>query len=295
MTTIINFGSCTIDRVFQVPHFVHPGETLPSTGFRIHGGGKGLNQSLAIARAGGRVKHAGRIGPDGDWLRKLLDEAGADTSLIETGEDATGQAIIQVTPDGENAIVICAGANGHITSEHIRRAFTHARPGELLLVQNEVNRLDEIIDVAQARGLRIAFNMAPMTEDALSLPLSRVEFFVVNRTEGEALTGEQSPGAILDAMVDRFPHSRTILTLGSEGAIYGDADSRLAQPAFKVSPVDSTGAGDTFIGYFLAALANGREIWDCLEWACRAAAICVTRAGAASSIPTREEVDQACE
>ncbi|MBD3648574.1 MAG: ribokinase [Pseudomonadales bacterium] len=288
---ITNFGSCCIDNVYSVPRFVVPGETLPASGYEVHAGGKGLNQSLALARAGANVRHAGKIGEDGVWMRQLLDDAGVDTSLIEVIDAPSGHANIQVTPSGDNAIVIFGGANRKIEARDVETVLADTKPGEFLLIQNEISALPELIDRAHAHEQRIVFNAAPITDDVIELPLDKIEMFVVNEVEGEALTGESRPEAIVDAMTRKFPGSKTILTLGEEGAIYQDADTRLKQSAFPVTPVDTTGAGDTFVGYFLATWLNEADIARCLERACRAAAICTTRRGAASSIPDGSEVE----
>lgn len=282
---ITNFGSCIIDHVYTVPYFVTPGETLPCTNYEVHPGGKGLNQSLALSYAGAGVRHVGRVGEDGVWLKDMLTRAGVDTSQLQVADERTGQALIQVTPDGDNAIVLYGGANRSITSEHIDRALEMTQPGEFLLLQNEINALPDIMERGAAQGLRLVFNAAPITSDVKAYPLERVEVFIVNEVEGEALTGETKPAEILAAMRDLYPKANVMLTLGEEGARYSDANETLSVPAYPVNAIDSTGAGDTFTGYFLANFALGKPIGECLDLACRAAAICVTKRGAASSIP----------
>ena len=292
---ITNFGSCCIDHVYSVPYFVKPGETLASLDYQIHPGGKGLNQSLALAYAGARVRHAGQIGHDGLWMKTLLSDAGVDTSLISVVDTPSGHAIIQVTPEGENAIVIYGGANKKITVRDIELTLSATIPGEYLLIQNETSCLPELIELASAKEQKIVFNAAPITDSVRDYPLDLVEIFVVNEVEGEALTGETMPDDILSAMADLYPTSEVILTLGEQGAIYQYQRQRISQPAEPVTAVDSTGAGDTFTGYFLARYvesleAKDRDIQACLAIACHAAAVCVTRQGAASSIPRLEEL-----
>jgi len=287
---ILNFGSCCIDNVYSVPHFVKPGETLPSLEYRIHPGGKGLNQSLALAYAGAKVSHAGKVGRDGEWMKQLLDAAGVDTSLTQVLESPSGHAVIQVTPEGENAIVIYGGANKLIVEEDIIFALEDASPGDYLLIQNEISCLPELIELAAAKKQRIVFNSAPITEAVLSYPLEKIEFFIFNEIEGHALSGEQSQQDMLNTLLARFPESRLILTLGEQGAIYQDASTQISQSAFKVKVKDSTGAGDTFVGYFLAGFVHGLPIKQCLENACKAAALSVMKEGAASSIPQQNDV-----
>lgn len=289
---ILNFGSCCIDNVYQVPAFVKPGETLPCTDYQIHAGGKGLNQSLALAYAGAQVVHAGKVGQDGVWMRTLLDEAGVDVTQLKVIDSPSGHAVIQVTPEGENAIVIHGGANQEMHSIDLEEAISAMPAGSILLIQNEMNRLAEIIELAHHKALRIVFNAAPMTEQVNEYPLQLIEVFVVNELEGAALTGESVPEKIADQMVRRFPKSRTVLTLGEQGAIFVDSEQRLSQAAFEVTTNDATGAGDTFTGYFLSGYARNKPVEECLNIACKAAAICVTRPGAASSIPKKVDLNR---
>lgn len=293
MAAITNFGSCCIDNVYAVPWFVKPGETLPCTEYQVHPGGKGLNQSLALAYAGVPVRHAGKVGEDGAWMKALLESAGVDTRFLQVTDTPSGHANIQVVPDGENAIVLFGGANQTIQPQDFDAALAETRPGDFLLIQNEISHLDELILRAHRCEQRIIFNAAPMTSAVNDYPLDKIEIFIVNELEGEALTGEEEPDAILSAMAARFPHAQTVLTLGSQGAIHDDGSQRTRQAGMAVNAVDGTGAGDTFTGYFLAGMLARDPIANCLALACKAAAISVTRAGAASSIPRRQEVDQA--
>ena len=289
--TIFNLGSCCIDHVYQVPHFAQPGETLPCLSYEMHPGGKGLNQSLAMARAGADVTHAGKIGREGTWLRELLAAEGVDTSQLKVSDHPTGHACIEVNAEGENSIVLFGGTNRQITSDELEVMLRPATAGDFLVLQNEISELDTAIQMGADKGMRIVFNAAPMTADVADLPLSALELLIINEIEGAALSSQQSPEAMLRTLVHRYPDTTVVLTLGSEGArLRGQAgDFTAASP--KVNVVDSTGAGDTFTGYFVADYASGKGIDDALLFACRAAAVSVTRRGAASSIPTREEVE----
>ena len=287
---ILNFGSCCIDNVYAVPHFVQPGETLPSTDFNIYPGGKGLNQSIALARAGATVQHAGKVGSDGIWLKVLLTETGVDSSRLQIGDGPSGHANIQVSASGENAIVIVGGTNRQITPDDFDDAFSGTQTGDFLLLQNEVSHLADIMREGHQRGLRIVLNAAPMTPEILTFPLEFLEFLIVNETEAAMLL-DQVVGPDLDKkLADRFPGTKIVLTLGESGAIYRHGDELVKQAAFAVKALDTTGAGDTFTGYFLAAVMRGEEIQTCLEQASKAASIAVTRAGAATSIPDRSEL-----
>lgn len=287
---IYNFGSINIDRVYTVEHFVRPGETLHSTDYNEFAGGKGLNQSIALARAGSVVHHVGKIGPDGQFLKELLLENNVDATLLQETDGPTGHAIIQVTSEGENSIILYGGANQQISREEIQKALVDAESGDWLLLQNEISNAEEVLTVGAERGIKIMYNPAPMTPQILDLPLASVQWMILNEVEGEMISGQQLPDKILETMLTKYPEMSVVLTLGSSGVHLANKEQNLFVPAEKVTPVDTTGAGDTFVGYFLAGLAGGTPVHDCLTLATRAAAICVTRPGAAASIPLRQEL-----
>ena len=290
-----NLGSINLDHFYRVPHLVHPGETLASRSYQVGLGGKGANQSLAMAQAGGRVCHWGRLGRQDGWARDRLARAGVDVTHVELVDEPSGHAIIQVDDHGENAIILCPGANHGFTSRHRKALCQAAQPGDWLLVQNECNALPELLDGARKQGLSIAFNPAPMSDTVLELPLDACELLFVNRGEAAWLVGlpEASDARVLlEGLYERLPNTATVLTLGSEGAWYQSGSERHFQPALAVEPVDTTGAGDTFIGYFMAALQEQRSIPDCLAIAAHAAALGVQRPGAADSIPSRDDVER---
>ena len=286
---IINFGSINIDHVYDVDHFVRPGETLESQHYRIFSGGKGANQSVALARAGATVLHAGKVGADGLWLREKLRESRVDVSLVVTSDRPTGHAVIQVNSEGENAIIIHGGANRDVRYSEIEKVVAEAEQEDFLLLQNEINGVDAILEKSDAPT--VVFNPAPMSEKVTHYPLEKVDIFIVNEVEGEALTGEREAEDILDVMLKRYPESRTVVTLGKAGVLYGDRSERIRVDAVTVDAVDTTGAGDTFIGYFLAGLASGNTVESSLQTAIKASALCVTRHGAADAIPTLKEVE----
>ena len=288
---ITNFGSCCIDHVYAVPHFVKPGETLPCTAYDIYPGGKGLNQSLALANGGAEVRHAGKIGKDGQFLKDLLSESGVDTTLLQVVDRPSGHANIQVTPEGENCIVLFGGANREITIPDIEHVIADCQAGDAMLIQNEISFLPELMQLADAAGQFIVFNAAPITAEVEQYPLETISMFIVNEVEGEGLTGETDPARILTEMEKRFPKAVTVLTLGEAGAWCMASGNRHHQPATPVEAVDTTAAGDTFTGFFLSAWVDGQSPEACLNRACRAAGIAVTRSGAATSIPQKAEVD----
>lgn len=282
---VLNFGSVNIDHVYAVERFVRPGETLSSRRYQVFAGGKGFNQSVALTRAGAQVAHAGKIGRDGTWLANQLKENGVDTSFLSVVDQPTGHAVIQVTPDGENAIIVYPGANHCVTQRDIDDIVSSFSPGDCLLVQNETNAVAELLRAGAERGLLVVFNPAPMTAEVNGNPLDLVDLFILNETEAHALTNETEPDKVRAAMCRQFPRSAIVLTLGSQGAAFFDAHIELFQPARNVQAIDTTAAGDTFIGFFLAEYHRSGDAQTALALGCRAAAICVTRPGAANSIP----------
>ncbi|NOY82524.1 MAG: ribokinase [Kiritimatiellaeota bacterium] len=290
---ILNFGSLNVDHVYRVPTISRPGESMPCTEYRVFAGGKGANQSMALARAGAPVWHAGKVGVDTGWLKERLAEAGVRTEWIRVADAPGGHAVIQVEDSGQNSIVVYGGTNRDITPAEAAETLAAFSPGDWLLLQNETNVTADLIRLGHEAGLRVVFNAAPMTADADDLPLQRVEFLVVNEHEAAALAGEQAEAEALAVMLARrCPNTGIVLSLGEDGVLFraarGGPSLRVA--AYRVRARDTTGAGDTFIGFWLAALARGMNMGKALDWGCRAAAISVTRMGAMDSIPTEAEV-----
>ena len=289
---ILNVGSLNIDYVYRVAHFVRPGETIASLGLTKGCGGKGLNQSVALARAGARTAHAGCVGMDGLFLRQRLEEEGVDVSGVRVADAVSGHAVIQVDAAGQNAILLYPGTNHALTQQDIAAALSSCAAGDWLLVQNETNGLDALLRGAAERGVRIALNPSPITPELTKLPLHLVDCFLLNEIEGAALSGAQGPQAVLDELRSRYPRAQVVLTLGGDGVRYWDGNAVFAQPIFPVPVADTTAAGDTFTGYFLAGLIAGLSAPDRLRLASGAAALAVSRKGAAASIPRRDEVEQ---
>jgi ribokinase len=288
---IFNFGSLNIDDVYRVSHIAQPGETLATSGFQNFPGGKGLNQSLAIARAGGIVGHVGLVGQDGLWLRDLLADNGVDTSGIRTVSTPTGRAIIQVETSGQNAIILFGGANRLLTANQIETALSEGNPRDLALTQNETTGVGDILVLAKKRGMMTCFNPAPMGPEVAGYPLDCVDLLILNETEARELAKVDGVLEAGDTLRKRFPATEILLTLGKNGAIlYRDGKLHRVN-ALSVKAIDTTGAGDTFIGYFLAARQAGLPPERCLERAAKAAALSVTKLGAADSIPGIDEVD----
>ena len=290
---VLNYGSLNIDHVYQVDQIVQPGQTIDSYGVNVFPGGKGMNQSIAIARAGCRVYHAGNIGADGQFMKELLEEAGADCTWLRTVDVGTGSTFIQVDSNGQNCIVLNGGANRANTREYVDQVLADFGEGDLILLQNEINEVGYIIEKAYEKGMIVVVNPSPMNEKILACDLGKVSMFLMNEDEGMAITGKQEPADILAAMAEMYPEAQTVLTLGSKGSVYQGNGRTIEQKAFRVKAVDTTAAGDTFTGYLLAGMARGEDMAKCLEEGSKASAIAVTREGATTSIPVLAEVQAA--
>lgn len=290
MPGVLNIGSLNLDRVFRVPQIARPGQTRAATRAALMPGGKGANQSVALARAGAQVRHVGRVGDDGRWLVERLAEAGVQTDgIVVDAQTHTGQAVIQVADSGQNSIVIDAGANGRITDAQIDRAIAAAEAGDVLVLQHETSGVAHAIDAAAEAGLVVVFNPAPMTAAVHGYPLEKVSWLIVNEDEGAALAGVDDPRRIVDELTLRHG-AAVVLTRGEAGVIARQGEQVIEQPAFPAEAVDTTAAGDTFVGYFVAALLERRPIGEALRRASMAAALSVTRAGAIDSIPSEAQV-----
>lgn len=284
------FGSLNLDKVYRVPHFVMPGETLSSQELKSFCGGKGLNQSIALACAGCPVYMAGKVGQDGDVLLQRLKEKGVDISYVGRGQGASGHAIIQVDETGQNCILLYGGANQQIDKDYIDQVLSHFEKGDFLLLQNEISSMEYLISKAKELGMVIVLNPSPMDDKLKSYGLEKVDWFLLNEVEGEQLTGSKEPEEICARMHKLYPACKVVLTLGEKGAVCSDGQRYLTQSIYPSQVVDTTAAGDTFTGYFLSGLLAGREISQAMDLAARACAITVSREGASDSIPRLKEV-----
>ena len=287
---ILNFGSLNIDYVYEVAHIVQPGETIDSFSLNLFPGGKGLNQSIAIARAGASVYHAGMIGEDGEMLVRLLKENHVDCSHIQTTEGQTGSAVIQVDAKGQNCIILNGGANRKNSIKNAEKILEDFEPNDIILLQNEINEIRGIINIAKEKGLYIILNPSPMNDTVLACDLEKIDLFIMNEHEGRQITGGEAVEDILKSMEKKYQGAGVILTLGEKGAIYQDKNQRYRHGGYIADAVDTTAAGDTFTGYFIAMLSQQNKIEQCLDEAAKAAALAVTRAGAAVSIPHKKDV-----
>ena len=290
---VLVYGSLNIDLIFSVDHIVAPGETISCTSLTKSAGGKGANQAAALAKAGMEVYMAGKIGDDGEFLLELLQSYGVNTDKVIKYEDATGQALIQVDKKGQNSIVLFSGGNDAITVEEIQKTIAEFSAGDFVVLQNEIAHVGEIIERARKQGMRICLNTSPYNEKIEKLPLNMVDLFFVNEIEGAALAGmpsDTAPLILLERLVKRFPEAEIILTAGKDGAYYGFGEKTEKGDIIDMPVVDTTGAGDTFTGYFIAAREKNMDVAHALANACKASSIAVSRPGAMESIPLAKEV-----
>lgn len=298
---VLCFGSLNIDYTYKVDHFVKKGETLASEALQVFSGGKGLNQSVALAKAGVEVYHAGSIGEDGQFLLKELREANVDTSCITVRTDVrTGNAIIQNDREGDNCILLYGGANQAVTKGQADVVLRHFESGDFIVLQNEINELAYIMEQAHGKGMKIVLNPSPMDEKILGLPLEYVDYFILNEIEaGQILGKDRHEGfdkeGLAEELLRKFPQAAVVLTMGGDGSVYKDRKETVIQPACKVQAVDTTAAGDTFTGFFLGGILRGCPVREAMNIASQAAAIAVTRQGASTSIPFLKEVKSFCE
>ena len=293
---VLSFGSLNIDYTYKVPHFVKKGETLASERLQVFGGGKGLNQSVALAKAGTEVYHAGSIGQDGMFLLDMLKDAGANTDFVKILDTVrTGNAIIQNDKSGDNCIILYGGANQAITREQVDEVMSHFESGDYLVLQNEINELGYIVEKAHEKGMIIVLNPSPMNEKILALPLDVINYFILNEVEAAQILGKEDKGEesweqIADDLLKKFPQATIVLTMGSEGSVFKNQKETVCQSIYKVQAVDTTAAGDTFPGYFIGGILGGLSAKEAMDQASKASAIAVTRKGAAPSIPVLAEV-----
>lgn len=287
---IINFGSCNIDYVYSLHHIVAPGETEATSGMAVFPGGKGLNQSIAAARAGAEVVHVGYIGEDGKLLLDTLRESNVQTSYIKTWSGKSGHAIIQLAANGENSIFLYPGANWQFTREYIDEVLDDFSDEDVVLLQNEINDIEYIVEKAYQRNMVVVLNPSPFNEIIERIDLHKIAYLVLNEVEAKGFTGCEDVEGSLEYFHTHYPSLKIMLTLGGKGCVYMDETQTHYQAGNKVEVVDTTAAGDTFTGYFVTGLSEGKEISEVLQLATNAAGISVSRKGAAPSIPYRCEV-----
>ena len=289
---VLNFGSMNLDYVYTVDHMVLPGETQNSQGMHTFLGGKGFNQSTALAKAGVEVYHAGLIGEEGKIFRETAKEYGISDKYIQVCDEKNGHTIIQVDKNGQNCILLYGGANRAVTREFVDEVLSGFEKGDIILLQNEINELDYIIDKAYEKGMQIFLNPSPFDGALDACDLNKISCFLLNEIEGGQIAGETEPDKIIDGILANYENAKVVLTLGGDGSAYADKEKRCQQPVYKVETVDTTAAGDTFTGYFIAGLIQGKTVEETMRMCAVAAGIAVSRPGAAPSIPYMEEVEK---
>ena len=287
---ILNIGSCNVDYVYSLDHIAVVGETEAAQELNVFPGGKGLNQSIAIKRAGKDVYHAGCVGEGGDFLLDVLQENGVDVSFVERVKVRNGHAIIQVSKDGDNTIFLYCGSNGIISKEQIDRVLSEFSKDDIVVLQNEINNLDYIVKKAYQAQMKVVLNPSPFNEKIREIDFNMISYLVLNEIEVKEISKCSSIQEALMYFAEKYPNLKVMLTLGSKGCVYQHKKEQVFCPTFKVTAVDTTGAGDTFTGYFIVGIAKGEKVEKILKVASCAAAISITREGAAPSIPYMDEV-----
>lgn len=287
---ILNFGSVNIDSYFRVDHIVRPGETISAESVEKKPGGKGLNQSIAISKTCNNLFHAGLYGKDGLFIKELFEDNNIDTSYFKKTSSPTGNAIIQVDKNGENSIFLYKGSNYDIEDDFIENVLSNFSQDDFLVLQNEISNLDKIIDLGHKRKMKIALNPSPIDDLILNLDLNKIDILILNETEAKDISGEETKDDIVEYFKKNYPNLQVVLTLGSDGSIYFDKDQIINQKSYLVDTVDTTGAGDTFMGYFVASIYKEKTIKEALDIASLASALACTKNGASTSIPSLDEV-----
>ncbi|HEX7974313.1 MAG TPA: ribokinase [Anaerolineales bacterium] len=293
--SILVVGSINMDLVVRSPHLPLPGETILGSQFNTFPGGKGANQAVAAARLGAPVKMIGRVGKDafGEAMLQALRRDGVDVAAIGSDPEApTGVALITVDDAGQNTIVVASGANMLLSPENVVQAEALFEAAALLVLQLEIAPpvIEQACLLARRHGVRILLNPAPARPLPAEL-LRGIDLLIPNQIELALLAQEQDPSLAARKLVS-WGVGQVIVTLGEDGALLVDSSQEIRAPACRVKAVDTTAAGDAFVGALAVALADGRSVPEAAAWANAAAAVSVTRAGAQPSLPRRDEVER---
>jgi len=296
---ILVIGSANVDMIIKVPHIPRPGETILGGDFFKVQGGKGANQAVAAARAGGNVIFAGCVGNDslGADTLTCLKKEGIDVSFVKISPDKpTGVALINVAATGENSIAVAPGANHAVTPDDIQAIEHVIAEAQIVLLQHEipVPAIRTAIEIASVHKIPVILNPAPAFPIASDL-LSKIEYLTPNEHEAAMITGhgqeDETDPYRLAARLIEMGCRQIIITLGEKGALYATPGRTDLIPGFPVKAVDTTAAGDTFNGYLAVAIASGKPIQEAIRLANKAASVSVTRMGAQSSIPVLSEIE----
>lgn len=287
---VLCFGSANLDHVYKVDHFTVPGETQGCLEYDIKCGGKGVNQAIAMALAANDTYFAGIIGSDSGLLKDALVDKGVHIDYMKISNKPTGHAIIEVDQSGQNHILLYGGTNKEIDFEYIDEVLSHFSKGDIVVLQNEINNVPYIIERCYEKEMKSFFNAAPYDIAVKNYPIEKVTWLVVNETEGAALSNEEDYEKIIQTLKQKYPHTHILFTMGKEGSRVLTDKEDIKVEALKVNAVDTTGAGDTYIGYFVRGIVEEMPLLETAQMATKASAIAVTRFGAVDSIPNYEEV-----
>jgi ribokinase len=294
MAKILVVGSINMDLVVRVPHTPEPGETVLGGDFETFPGGKGANQAVAAARMGGDVTMVGRVGQDdfgNTLIRTLVDNQIRTTHVIKDSKAATGIAMIAVAADGENTIVVASGANYEVSLEDVNNARELMRETDILLVQLEcpLEVVSAAVELATAYDVPVVLNPAPAQSLSSSL-LSNVAYLTPNQAELRMLSGEDDIEKAIQKMLS-WGVKNLVVTLGANGARVVSEGLDRHLPAYEITAVDTTAAGDAFNGALSVALAEERPLLDAVRYGMAAGGLAATKRGAQPSLPTREAVE----
>lgn len=289
---ILNFGSLNIDIFFRVENIVKPGETISAKSIEKRPGGKGLNQSVALSKSFENVYHAGSVGDDGVFLIDYLKSENINTKYIKKSDKLTGNAIIQVDDKGENSIVLYKGANFDNDKKFIDEVLNDFSKDDILLLQNEISSMKYLIDKAYEKGMKIVLNPSPITDEIKEFDFNKIDLLLVNEIEAKDIANKDNIDESINYFMATYPNINLIVTLGSKGSIFVNKNEKIKQEGIKVESVDSTGAGDTFTGFFVSYFYQGKNVRDCLKFASLASALSVTKSGASISIPSLCDVKE---
>ena len=297
--SIVVIGSSNTDMVIKASHLPQPGETILGGTFFMNAGGKGANQAVAAARLGGSVLFIAKTGDDifGKQAIELFEKEGIDTShIIRDKQQPSGVALITVDDNGENCIVVAPGANATLIPENINEVKEKIENASLVLMQLEtpVETVEYVAGIASSKGVKFILNPAPAAKLNDEL-LKKISIITPNQKEAEMLTGikvsDESSAKQAALFLNRKGIGTVIITMGASGAFVLHENSHRMIAGHKVKVADTTAAGDVFNGALVVALSEGQKIEDAVTFACKAAAISVTRLGAQASAPHRKEVE----
>ena len=283
--SIYNLGSINIDHLYMLERIPKPGETLSSLESHTNIGGKGLNISVAAHRSGAGVRHIGVVGSTDQSVLDMIADLGLDCALISQIDVQTGHAIVYVDEKSENSIVVHGGANLCFSEVQIRTALSSAQPNDWLILQNETNANEIGISIAREKGMKVALVAAPFDVETMPEQIKKVDLVSMNKTESELFE------AVTETSIGSLKDIDFLITYGADGAMFLSHGREQRVASHKVSAVDTTGAGDTFFGVFMALYINGSSVETALKRANAAAALIVQRKGVASVVPNKIEID----